>query len=64
MSLVRFDPSIVTAKQWCIVSQIVGCPVILRQTGFLFLKVIIEDTTAHLVGSTPTIPLSTGLVTH
>ena len=31
---------IVTVKQWCIVSQIVGCPVILRETGFLFLKVL------------------------
>ena len=43
MSLVRFDPSIVTVKQWCIISQIVGCPVtpvILRETGFLFLKVL------------------------
>ena len=29
MSLVRFDPSIVTVKQSFIVSQIVGCPVIL-----------------------------------
>ena len=29
MSLVRFDPSIVTDKQSCILSQIVGCPVIL-----------------------------------
>ena len=27
MSLVRFDPSIVTVKQSFIVSQIVGCPV-------------------------------------
>ena len=40
MSLVRFEPPIVTVKQWCIVSQIIGCPVILRETGFLFLKVL------------------------
>ena len=29
MSLVRFDPSIVTVKQSFIVSQIVSCPVVL-----------------------------------
>ena len=40
MSFVRFDPSIITVKQWCKVSQIVGCPVILRETGFLFLKAL------------------------
>ena len=28
MPLVRFDPSIVTDKQSCILSQIVDCPVI------------------------------------
>ena len=29
MLLVRFDPSIITVKQSFIVSQIVGCPIIL-----------------------------------
>ena len=32
MSLVRFDPSIVTDKQSCILSQIVDCPVILSHS--------------------------------
>ena len=35
MSLVRFDPSIVTVKQLFIVCQIIGCPVILSQLVLL-----------------------------
>ena len=35
MPLVRFDPSIATVKQSFIVSQILGCPVILSLLGLL-----------------------------